>query len=479
MGSYLFSIFLVMACALPVQAAFASLPDSARPYGMGSAFSAMADDFNSIFYNPAGLARMTRVEIGGNLGRLLSGTGRPVTSLFAAGAIPLRNYKESWDSRSVGFYFHRTGKSGTDSITNIGAAFGGTPQEFIPDKIFNWKLPTRFLPPDRFHAGSTIKIKHVNHPQGGTDSGLGLDFGFLYTFEESVRKYRNGWSLALVIQELNTTNVSGPVRYRLGSAWKQEKYSFSIDLLAEGGETEIMPGGEVSLFNRLLMVRAGTGLVPGKPRQLVLGVGTLLPPIQLDLAYGFPYKDFGEPNDQMIVSFTYRFGSPFLSQYLDRANQKRTTQVENSLANLEYKRESLKAGIRELKKVYSEVDADLRRAKSRTNKTRKDTRELDESIKRKEKEIKVLDANVMILHNKIKKMESKQVEFYEKNPYRLPGDRPRKHRVMKGDTLRGLAEKYYGDADKWLLIYEANEHLIKRGVPVKGKVLLIPPIIQE
>ena len=29
-----------------------------RPLGMGNAFVAVADDFNSLFYNPAGLARL-------------------------------------------------------------------------------------------------------------------------------------------------------------------------------------------------------------------------------------------------------------------------------------------------------------------------------------------------------------------------------------------------------------------------------------
>jgi nucleoid-associated protein YgaU len=38
---------------------------------------------------------------------------------------------------------------------------------------------------------------------------------------------------------------------------------------------------------------------------------------------------------------------------------------------------------------------------------------------------------------------------------------PRSYTVQNGDTLSGIAERYYGSASKWRLIYEANRDLIK------------------
>ena len=37
----------------------------------------------------------------------------------------------------------------------------------------------------------------------------------------------------------------------------------------------------------------------------------------------------------------------------------------------------------------------------------------------------------------------------------------RTYRIKKGDTLSKIAQKYYGDASKWVLIYKRNRHVIK------------------
>ena len=40
------------------------------------------------------------------------------------------------------------------------------------------------------------------------------------------------------------------------------------------------------------------------------------------------------------------------------------------------------------------------------------------------------------------------------------GTTPRVHRVEAGEFLKQLAERYYGSAELWILIYEANEGII-------------------
>ena len=51
---------------------------------------------------------------------------------------------------------------------------------------------------------------------------------------------------------------------------------------------------------------------------------------------------------------------------------------------------------------------------------------------------------------------------------------PQYHAVEPGDTLRDLAQKYYGDAGKWQLIYRANQDKIIRGQPQADTELTIP-----
>ncbi len=52
---------------------------------------------------------------------------------------------------------------------------------------------------------------------------------------------------------------------------------------------------------------------------------------------------------------------------------------------------------------------------------------------------------------------------------------PRIHQVVAGDTLKNIAVKYYGNPDRWPLIYDANLALLRDGRPLAvGMELTIP-----
>ncbi len=49
------------------------------------------------------------------------------------------------------------------------------------------------------------------------------------------------------------------------------------------------------------------------------------------------------------------------------------------------------------------------------------------------------------------------------------------HTVAQGDTLYGLARRYYGDASRWKDIYDANRHVLRSAdVLLVGQELDIP-----
>ena len=49
------------------------------------------------------------------------------------------------------------------------------------------------------------------------------------------------------------------------------------------------------------------------------------------------------------------------------------------------------------------------------------------------------------------------------------------HLVKKGDTLSAIAEHYYGDADKYLKIYDANRDQLDSPDKIYvGQILIIP-----
>lgn len=56
-----------------------------------------------------------------------------------------------------------------------------------------------------------------------------------------------------------------------------------------------------------------------------------------------------------------------------------------------------------------------------------------------------------------------------------PPPTPKTYTVVKGDTLSRIAKQFYGDANKWRRIHEANKDLIKDPDRIfPGQVLKIP-----
>lgn len=60
-------------------------------------------------------------------------------------------------------------------------------------------------------------------------------------------------------------------------------------------------------------------------------------------------------------------------------------------------------------------------------------------------------------------------------PAPVPAPAPRTYTVVKGDTLSRIAKQFYGDANQWRKIYEANRDVIKNPDLIKpGQVFKVP-----
>lgn len=54
----------------------------------------------------------------------------------------------------------------------------------------------------------------------------------------------------------------------------------------------------------------------------------------------------------------------------------------------------------------------------------------------------------------------------------------RTHRILRGETLAGIARRYYGDPEKWAVIYQHNERYIANPSQlVPGLYLVIPHLV--
>ena len=72
--------------------AFLKVAQGARPAAMGDAFAAVADDINAVYWNPAGLTQISRVEYTFSYNRWI------VNSKFYSGAVAFR-----WGRAAIGF----------------------------------------------------------------------------------------------------------------------------------------------------------------------------------------------------------------------------------------------------------------------------------------------------------------------------------------------------------------------------------------
>lgn len=450
-------------------------PESARPFGMGNAFGAVANDLNTILFNPAGLATIKQIETSATTGRFLSGDSAPQTEASLMGTFPLQSYKQSWNFGVLGFLLNRTGRPGEDTVTNLGFSWGIHPSASIPKKFSADRIP------EGFHTGISFRGREIKRSgdNGSNNFGVGVDLGFLYQFESGDSQLKSGWSAAFAIQEMNTKTISSPVLYRLGVAWRNPQSIFALDFVSQNGEGKLFPGMEIAFFRKLLLLRLGSGDLPGEPRQFVLGLGTVLPPLQIDLAYGFPTGSSSKSNDRILASVTYRFDAPMLVQYLYQERLDEVSKIENKVADLESKKRTLQSAIREQKDLYEAMALDMNQAKSKTGEAQKQLQQMDEKILGRKKDRDKIEEEIRKLQAKkegvAQKMREKKME-QEKIEVRPPGSPGgmRKHKVVAGDSLRDLAQKYYGDPNKWQIIYEVNESKIIRGVPKEGEELTIP-----
>lgn len=77
-------------------AAFLKIGPGARPAGMGEAFAGVADDVHSVYYNPAGLANLKRVEAAA----MHESRFQSVNYDFAAVSVPMLAWTESEKKRT-------------------------------------------------------------------------------------------------------------------------------------------------------------------------------------------------------------------------------------------------------------------------------------------------------------------------------------------------------------------------------------------
>jgi len=169
-------------------AEFLTIPVGARAIGMGGAYSAVADDISSIWWNPAGLGFLQNKEVMFNVVDYTL----DLTYNYAAAAVPVLDNR-----MTVGAFFGYLDIP-DEEITTITSPNGTG--SFYNAYDFQMGGSLAYILSDRFTAGVNLKYIHQDFFQDISGNAFGIDAGAIYHTELMDREIR----FSFAIQNLGT-----------------------------------------------------------------------------------------------------------------------------------------------------------------------------------------------------------------------------------------------------------------------------------
>ncbi len=296
-GFWALLFFLVLgrgavASTLTSGADFLLMTTGARPDGMGQAFSAVADDINTLSFNPAGLGNIRLPEIGYGHEDFLADIGYD----FVGAAIPLGG------SGVLGLGYLGMGTAPFNSTISASA-----PAVSVQDTalIVAWGKSFNGL---QLGLGAKYIDEKLYTVEG---KGFGFDFGARYQVAPQ-------WTLAGSVLNLGpgvqfSSMEPLPLVANAGiawSAWENAKHSLTLaaDISYEATDTTQRYGlGAEYWYEKTFALRAGY-LVNSQVEGFTAGAGIRFSFFQLDYAFE-PYSNLGTVNR---ISGIFRWDGPWI-----------------------------------------------------------------------------------------------------------------------------------------------------------------------
>lgn len=434
----LLGVSLCLAAASASAANFQDVLPGARPQGMGLAYTAVAEGPIGILYNPAAMAGTTPLEVSFSVNRML-GPVDPLAGVFAGYSRPLLDFpflKQTPPGATASAVFYSVRQRDVAKKDTLLINYAGLltlPNMPVP---LQWGVSTRF----------------VSFRRAGRDRlGFGIDGGVL-------AKGPEGLSLGLSVTDLLLPDLDLPTPFiTFGLAYPfWDHFLFAFDYRFRRGNSGFFPGIEVQTLSGLVNLRAGKGLPWSGKSQLAFGVGLNYSPLILDVALTLPPSGLNEAVGSYQVSLSYRFGAmPFYTLFVGR-NTEQVAQLKIEIEGLQDRRTLLQQKISQAQANKSELEGEIRNLEFRLEEIR----------------IRLAQLPKRVAKDRTKLKPSKAA------PVRKPKPRapvwPRTHVVQSGETLRSIADRYYGNRILWEIIYKANPERVERGLPRIGSKLVIP-----
>ncbi|MBI4668645.1 MAG: type IX secretion system membrane protein PorP/SprF [Elusimicrobia bacterium] len=466
----------------PLWGAFEESLPGARPSAMAGVFTAISDDANAVFSNPAGLGWIEHQEFASGYSRLYHGLwdGSNLGTGFLGFTRPLYYRRRHMGTLGLGWLNFSLVQFYSEDTLALSYGKELLP-EFVPGLYGG--LAAKFLQHAyKLDSDPTASANPFFKTYGTKASALDLDAGLLY------RRLQN-WSFAYRVGHLNRPDVGlrdrdiVPMFHEIGLAHHRPAAIFAVELFKQEQEQSLKAGAEKRLLDGQLAARAGFIFGNRDLRQITLGFGLQTKSFSLDYSFNFPLTGIESTNGTYRVSFTGPVGErpkKPLAQGAERLLPEEEAVLTDELGRARRDLRQYRRRIKELEKALgsglpnkdltpgpsldadnelSEVKKQLEEIKTILDKTRQDAK----AAKERELTLKAL----------------KEKEAAEaKKP--KAGTQARFHNVRPGDTLRSLALEYYGQEDLWLEIFKANEKSLKRGGETEpGQTLIIPAMKKE
>jgi len=204
-----------------------------RPMGMGNAFSALADDINALFVNPAGLASLNHVQATSFSGKFLN----EVNYFSFAAAFPtLRG------TFGVGYIGSDFGFTAFDTYVSGGQITTSTEAVSFSDNDSTWLLSYSTAFNKTFSFGAALKL-FTKKLATTTAAGRELDLGILF-------KPRPNFSAGLTAKNLLPEGMGGKLEWSGGTIEDLPTlFKGGISLKIIGHDGFYKRGNEKLLFN--------------------------------------------------------------------------------------------------------------------------------------------------------------------------------------------------------------------------------------
>jgi len=317
------SLFVVGTC----WADFEDLGVGARPIGMGNAYTALADDVNAIYYNPAGLAQLDESQFTSGYGKLYWGLddGSSLGSGFVGYAHPLYH----WGTLGVGWL--NFGLQGLYRENSFILSYGNTLKKKLLAGL-NLKLLSKKYGKTSYTENALIDggpgVSGERDPvfsKGYSKTGFSTDLGFLYKFN---REYALGLTLTDINQprmDLKDNKSRVPIGVRSGFLYNSDFLTFALDTTFRNGDINVYSGVEKWFSNRTFGVRAGLGVGSRSFSNLALGASYTKYLFQFDYAFLYPLSGIRDTYGSHRISLTLRFAPE--KEEKKRAREKRLAEI--------------------------------------------------------------------------------------------------------------------------------------------------------